>query len=403
MKLLFVPLLMISTTIYAEIINEKGNGGDAVVCRDATGRILRADLLDHYEGKAIRNLHPVTQSLGGEEKFLNQLGKKLAKYDKGAFHDFSAEATKLFQALENYRAGGPSHFNQVAFTHEELIDIPDAGDLLLKPGCKIEQLAIRLKPRFPEDPSYIIQADILKSLSENDVLGLAVHEAVYRAFVQTYKAKDSVVSRYLTQLITSRQLTELSFQHWLEAYYQQMLMVPGSEGRFVLQVGGLKFNTHSKVQLTNGSTLMEQVTDFNSSNQVMLVINKNGEVDLELSRKHGKIGVTPWTSSKAPKMLIKEINASVRGKKYNLDFDKPYERWVYLDFGTLQINVSVSRLRDFDDPQPFDVGAKLGGTVKGERYAFIRQIMAGKETQTHSRRFEIGLNPDFSVAIKELR
>jgi hypothetical protein len=34
-----------------------GNGGDAVVCRNNAGEIIKAELLDYYEGRTMRGLN----------------------------------------------------------------------------------------------------------------------------------------------------------------------------------------------------------------------------------------------------------------------------------------------------------------------------------------------------------
>ena len=36
--------------------DERGNGGDAVVCRDQVGKITKVELLDYYEARVMRNI-----------------------------------------------------------------------------------------------------------------------------------------------------------------------------------------------------------------------------------------------------------------------------------------------------------------------------------------------------------
>jgi hypothetical protein len=65
-KITIMSRLCVLTMMFASIAkagNEKGNGGDAVVCRDINNEIKSIDILDFFEARLLYNLTEVSQNL----------------------------------------------------------------------------------------------------------------------------------------------------------------------------------------------------------------------------------------------------------------------------------------------------------------------------------------------------
>lgn len=186
MKTLFLLLLSINSHAAKEV----GNGGDAVVCRDSTGAIQKAELLDYYEARTLRALVPKfldTADYAGSLKLLlerlaRQEPQRAAAYAKQA-EGFTAEASIL--------------------PGVELVDIPDSRHVVVPRGCAVEQAVIQNSPRFPRDKRYVVSKEIWDALDGANRAGLVLHELIYREAIDGAKADDSITVRYLTSLIAA--------------------------------------------------------------------------------------------------------------------------------------------------------------------------------------------------------
>ncbi|WP_408095683.1 hypothetical protein ACJVC5_11620 [Peredibacter sp. HCB2-198] len=197
--------------------NEKGNGGDAIVCRNSQGIIHKTELLDYYEGRTYRQIpHYFEKSLSHAEYF-RALAKQLMSINAEEFKEFGPEAMALLQSMEEFRANVPQTRPGYIYTNSALTDIPDSQHVIVPRSCGIEQLVIQFKARFPEDPKYLIQGEILKSLSEDDFRGIVLHEVLYKLHLKhNSRLPDSIPTRYLHQIMTSGSIEEFTFRDYVE-------------------------------------------------------------------------------------------------------------------------------------------------------------------------------------------
>jgi hypothetical protein len=327
--LLFV--LLMATSGWA---NERGNGGDAVVCRNAQGKITRAELFDYYEGRTLRNFPTVISRLSDVE-FYKSVAQRLYDFDTDTFSDVREEALKLSTAITAYLKGQRVQPG-VAFTKDVLTDIPDTDAISLPRNCEIEQLAVRLKRQFPEDPEYLIQGDILKKLSPRDVRGLVIHELIYRGFAEKLAVKNSVSARYFHQKIMARPLVEMDFAD----YMLVRSLMPGSES-ICLKVCIVGPYT----RLPDGSLL---VSDDH------YVVDRNGILNHSKTLKYGKVYALPQVQSAW--MFRHDWTAVVNGEDLQTAPEPNYQKF---PLGRWDITSTITRMSD-EIIGPVTLGAFVG-------------------------------------------
>ncbi len=242
-------LLCYLITLPAWSGNEKGNGGDAIVCRNQAGKIITAELLDIYEGRVYRRIpHVYDQDVSNAEYFKTLAGK-LNYYDTRKYKEFESNSLKFLTAVEDFLESREQSQIGYIFTDSPLIDIPDSNHLSLPPHCQVEQLAVRLKRQYEEDPYFQIQGEILKYLSEDSLRGLIIHELLYQIFSNN---EDSTKIRYANQILTSKSIHELDFLTYITAMKPQdrfliehLDQVLAMDSFKLLSEGDLFFRTYS--------------------------------------------------------------------------------------------------------------------------------------------------------------
>ncbi len=238
MKFVVVAALLISTQAFAQgrgpvrpkpkkveigkidtkknLMGDKGNiykipggaglyGGDAVVCRNRYGKILKASLLDYSESDIY--FPGFTPKIDTRSSFMtaaNNLGYLLEKTSFDTFISFRREYKKLLEKFEspNYSMieSGPVIFVK----NLDLINVQDAYHYDLQTNvrnCKVEQVVIRQK-KFA-GVSYYVQADIFKKLPKSHQRGLAIHEAIYHSFNMYYGDTTSERTRFFNRCISN--------------------------------------------------------------------------------------------------------------------------------------------------------------------------------------------------------
>ncbi len=171
--------------------NEKGNGGDAIVCRDDSNQILRAELLDFYEGENLNYIDLYYgEELPVETHFTNMINRLKPYMPKLAY--------KLQETGEYILSGRNTKF----MYDITLEDIEDSFHIFVPNDCQLEQVAIQRDPLFPGNFKFIINADIWDHLDSYNKAGLVFHEALY--FEQRDHITNSVWVRYLTGLVSDR-------------------------------------------------------------------------------------------------------------------------------------------------------------------------------------------------------
>lgn len=193
MKLLLASAAFL-VSAHAHAAQVVGNGGDAVVCRDAAGQITRAELYDYYEGRVLRGLHlPAVEAVNEPLQIAKTIVHRWDQLDP-------ARADRLIARLDHF-------FDEVQLVDSGLTPIPDMGVVLIDPACKIEQAAIFRKPELPYDKQILIAKDIWDHFNNLDRTGLILHELIYED-ARTFGHDDSQASRYINALAASEELDD---------------------------------------------------------------------------------------------------------------------------------------------------------------------------------------------------
>lgn len=171
----------------------KGNGGDAVVCYQPDGRIEHTELYDYFEGRA--------KGWGFEIDFGEEHFDYIKMVDF-ALGRFAKTDPVLSRGLANEFEVFKS--NQV-LVPGTLVAIPDIDPDVLpeEKNCQIEQLAIRSKPRVPQDKIYKISRRLWEHLSDTNRAGLAMHEIIYH-YAKKHGHANSGYARYLNNVLSSQ-------------------------------------------------------------------------------------------------------------------------------------------------------------------------------------------------------
>ena len=174
-----------------QLLGDKGNGGDAVVCRDEAGEITSAELLDHFEWRQEKRL----QIASWRSKSLTAYIEKVSEQLSGChpyLRDVGAHSSEIAEAFERHTSSGVTEQGRVLFVDEALGDVKDSKhkELHLPEGCKLEQVAIRLDA--PGNRRYFVSAPILAAMSLREQSGLVLHEALYA----TYGKRTGIENSY---------------------------------------------------------------------------------------------------------------------------------------------------------------------------------------------------------------
>lgn len=152
-----------------------GGGGNAVVCRNQTGVIESAELLDLFEGSAMYGLN-IQRSTN---PFNTQVEKALEVIPPNSRQLIAAYANIVQRKMT------------ILPPNTKLDKVDDSYEVVLPNQCQVEQLA-----RFYSEERILINGDIWSFLSETDRAALILHEATYAAN-RLVGAADSRRSRHI--------------------------------------------------------------------------------------------------------------------------------------------------------------------------------------------------------------
>ncbi|MBF0361592.1 MAG: hypothetical protein HQK49_11305 [Oligoflexia bacterium] len=188
-----------------------GNGGDAIVCRDQNGKIIRAEQFDFYEARTIRNIN---YKMG--DKNVDPLEKVFVVIRKLERLDPILAA--------NFKKRAQDFFNLVQFIEDsDLTDIPDSGEMAIPRGCKLEQVAIARAPQFEDDTKiFYINKDIYEAMDNDHKAGLILHEIIYQEFIKRGQ-QNSIKARYFNSKITSEFIDNVTLTQYF--YFTHKLKV----------------------------------------------------------------------------------------------------------------------------------------------------------------------------------
>jgi hypothetical protein len=177
-------------------------GGDAVVCRDSSGKTQSVEFYDLYEG---REIDGITYEFGPAN--LDALGQvrvalaRMARLNPTRAKKYMAQA-EAFVTDTKWVSG------------KKLIDVPDTGIGFVPNHCNLEQVAIQDLQPFG-DKRYLVNEDLYKAMGTKSQAALILHEILYReygpgtssvpvrkfnAFLWSHKAKAATLLEYYKQI-----------------------------------------------------------------------------------------------------------------------------------------------------------------------------------------------------------
>lgn len=190
--------------------NDKGSGGDGIVCFDEQGGISSVKLLDFYGD----NNNPFLRPYFGETPL-----RVLDKVNYALIRLLDVGDTRA----NNYLSWASTFINESEFV-DELPEIYDYGihTVHLPENCRIEQLAIQRVPVTVGQPRYQISRKLWNHLDDDNRAGLIVHELIYRGLLERGWATSYCV-RAISRAICSMDMEYIRRYHLYDNYKVWMI------------------------------------------------------------------------------------------------------------------------------------------------------------------------------------
>lgn len=187
--------------------DERGNGGDAVVCNHSYSELNdgTAMLLDYYEGKIKWGTPQNLNSATSVDDKVNLMIDRIARLDP--------------QRGKIYRNFFATFYDEAHFEDRlKLPDLPDDG-VVRVPGydCSVDQVAYQQNPdNLPGEKRYYIKREIWDLLDNDSKAGLILHELMYReaSNLSENPHKNSRKIRYYNANVASRDFDKMTFYHY---------------------------------------------------------------------------------------------------------------------------------------------------------------------------------------------
>lgn len=275
MNFKLLPLIaFLSLPVWAEKF-PLGTGGDAVVCRNSSGKIISAESLDLYEGRVNRSIPHVPYSEHTNSEFFELLYKKievLFPRDRDSKW-FVEKGEKIDSAIADFLQTGESKDLDFLFTNDQLTDHPDYSQVAPNKGCKIEQALLMTHPTLPRDPSYLIRGEIISAMTPEDIRGLVLNvllvQFVEELNVRRGRQLDSATARYLLQKLTSVKLENLNIKYFFLSFSKIIDSIQIKDKTFYF------------------SGFQEKLIEDHLFYYGIYVLNDDGSVNAPLTLKHG--------------------------------------------------------------------------------------------------------------------
>jgi hypothetical protein len=251
-------ILALSITFLSSIAmaNEKGNGGEAVVCFGAVdpvthlAPVISAKLMDYVE--ALRYI----PSLRGPDRnsYIQEALKRLKRVD-------AYRVSKIEDKLKEIANPQLALFLDRARDGIVIKKLNDAHHLFeaAEAGCEVVNVAMNLTNPDPSEFKYYFIQDYFDKLSPRDQAGLFLHEALYN-LEASWLAKDSDGVRKQIQLMSSDDITHMTAQGYYSTlkYFSKKPTVTAINGDFSEYIGDLSFGSDPNLVL-EGWLLSDQV------------------------------------------------------------------------------------------------------------------------------------------------
>lgn len=220
LQIVLVTVILFSSVSKAGISewNERGNGGDILLCSRNNGAEVYFHFYDVYEADVRYGLKAqipaVNETLSQDEQrvvifesFLNRIAQKDP------------------QRAQQYKTWMATFFAESQFVKgSHLGDIPDTGIGIIPAACQLKQLiAQNPDPFLPYEARYFIDPKFWQVLSVQDQAAALLHELVYRGALEKNPAlRSSEKVRLFVALVLSDKLQDLNAEE-----YQRKITVWG--------------------------------------------------------------------------------------------------------------------------------------------------------------------------------
>jgi hypothetical protein len=289
LKSLSISVVFFLTPVLSQAVgNERGNGGDAVVCRDSQGHIKSAELFDYFESETVFGAHIVNDDSVSVSKYFDQAIATLGTYDADFFEpkvgtDSSGISLALvleaFDDLSQSRASSLIHLVRAS----KLVDISDIDAYVLptSPRCKIEQAAIYVNAKNG-GPFFYVQEEIYRHLAARDVKGLVLHEILNYVLADRLVGKNSTSIRRLNSEIAETTPNNFSFLKYVELRSQWNLPYPANRW---MHVSGLALDFTTYISEGQEPYVPMGYVGFRDSNRLLWVFDAQARVNFPLTNK----------------------------------------------------------------------------------------------------------------------
>jgi hypothetical protein len=215
-KTLPVLALVFLLPFGAQAGNERGNGGNTVVCRASSGAISSIELLDYYEARILRGftLDNPPASMTADEDVARILAR-LARFKPNQAARITAAAAQFSQNAE-------------FLANTDLVPVDDSAHIIVPAGCTVTQIVIQRTPEFPQDRIYVINQDLWSHLDAFNRAGLILHELLYHEALENPDVVNSVALRYFNAYLATTAMANVtpaefaavdSYVPWLNVEY----------------------------------------------------------------------------------------------------------------------------------------------------------------------------------------
>lgn len=192
-----------------------GNGGDVVVCYDATHKIVSAELLDYYEAREL-SVPAVILEMGDAQlswqKKVEVVLRRLSKLDPTRQLKYLKRAQQF--VMDETSGMAPDAIFKRNIT---LKDTDDSYHIAVPDGCQVEQVAIQIHNDLPGRPTFTIDRELWDLLDEANKAGLVLHEIIYEELL-SLGAKNSYNARYANSSLAGEQFKKTTqseyFSFW---------------------------------------------------------------------------------------------------------------------------------------------------------------------------------------------
>jgi hypothetical protein len=238
--------------------HDRGNGGDALVCKNAQGQITSAHFFDLYEAKEKFGMNLVApQGSTISEKVLNLIDRV------SGIDPIRAKTMKLWYSSFMQEASFKSGIT--------LVDVPDTGDAFWPKECELAQLVVQTDLNPPLNPyRYIFSKDIWQLLDDNNKAATIVHELLWRE-ARFADHKTSAAIRYFNGLFQADSFKNLNFSDYSSLIEKLQLLIHSTLDGY--PVGplplfeSLQFETNlGKFKFPQDTGSLYNYNSFNSSN-----------------------------------------------------------------------------------------------------------------------------------------